>query len=72
MRPGTIVFVAAGVPHRFHEIEERLVLFVAFRSGRGSAGLAGHGRTGTPVRDRGRQLERELRAAPDLVVAEEH
>ena len=30
VRPGTIVFVAAGVPHRFHEIEERLVLFVAF------------------------------------------
>ena len=29
VRPGTM-FVAAGVPHRFHEIEERLVLFVAF------------------------------------------
>jgi mannose-6-phosphate isomerase-like protein (cupin superfamily) len=28
--PGSIVFVAAGVEHRFHDIEERLVLFVAF------------------------------------------
>jgi mannose-6-phosphate isomerase-like protein (cupin superfamily) len=30
VRPGTLVFVAAGVPHRFHDIEERLVLVVAF------------------------------------------
>ena len=30
VRPGTSVFVAAGVPHRFHDIEERLVLIVAF------------------------------------------
>lgn len=30
VREGTIVFVAAGVTHRFHDIEERLVLFVAF------------------------------------------
>jgi mannose-6-phosphate isomerase-like protein (cupin superfamily) len=30
VRPGTIVFVAAGQVHRFHDIEERLVLFVAF------------------------------------------
>ena len=30
VRPGTIVFVAAGEVHRFHDIEERLVLFVAF------------------------------------------
>lgn len=27
---GTVVFVAAGVTHRFHDIEERLVLVVAF------------------------------------------
>ncbi len=27
---GTVVFVAAGVSHRFHDIEERLVLVVAF------------------------------------------
>jgi mannose-6-phosphate isomerase-like protein (cupin superfamily) len=27
---GTIVFVATGEVHRFHDIEERLVLFVAF------------------------------------------
>jgi|SRR6187200_1512478 len=30
VRPGTVIFVAAGVPHRFHDIEERLVLVVAF------------------------------------------
>jgi mannose-6-phosphate isomerase-like protein (cupin superfamily) len=30
VRTGTIVFVAAGETHRFHDIEERLVLFVAF------------------------------------------
>lgn len=27
---GSIVFVGAGVAHRFHDIEERLVLVVAF------------------------------------------
>ena len=30
VQPGTIVFVAAGEVHRFHDIAERLVLFVAF------------------------------------------
>jgi mannose-6-phosphate isomerase-like protein (cupin superfamily) len=30
VRAGTVVFVAAGVIHRFHDIEERLVLLVAF------------------------------------------
>lgn len=30
VRPGTVVFVGAGVTHRFHDIEERLVLVVAF------------------------------------------
>ncbi len=28
--PGTTAFVAAGIEHRFHDIEERLVLLVAF------------------------------------------
>ncbi len=28
--PGSLVFVAAGVIHRFHDIQERLVLVVAF------------------------------------------
>ena len=28
--PGSIIFVAAHVEHRFHDIEERLVLVVAF------------------------------------------
>jgi mannose-6-phosphate isomerase-like protein (cupin superfamily) len=30
VRSGSIVFVGAGVPHKFHDIEERLVLVVAF------------------------------------------
>ncbi|HYH92336.1 MAG TPA: cupin domain-containing protein [Candidatus Saccharimonadales bacterium] len=38
VRPGSMVFVAAGVPHRFHDIEERLVLIVAFGPAEGSRG----------------------------------
>lgn len=34
--PGSLVFVAARVPHRFHDIEERLVLLVAFGPAEGS------------------------------------
>lgn len=30
VRVGTVIFVAAGAAHRFHDIEERLVLLVAF------------------------------------------
>jgi len=30
VRTGSVVYVAAGVSHRFHDIEERLVLVVAF------------------------------------------
>lgn len=30
VRAGSLVFVGAGVSHRFHDIEERLVLIVAF------------------------------------------
>lgn len=30
IRPGSVVFVGAGVEHRFHDIEERLVLLVMF------------------------------------------
>ena len=33
--PGSVVFVAAGVPHRFHDIAERLELLVDVRTGRG-------------------------------------
>ena len=36
--PGSLVFVAAGVPHRFHHITERLVLVVAFGPAEGSRG----------------------------------
>ncbi len=34
--PGSIVFVGATVPHRFHDITEELVLFVAFGPAEGS------------------------------------
>jgi mannose-6-phosphate isomerase-like protein (cupin superfamily) len=30
IKRGSVVFVAAGVEHRFHDIEERLVLLVMF------------------------------------------
>jgi mannose-6-phosphate isomerase-like protein (cupin superfamily) len=33
---GTTVFVAAGVPHRFHDITDELKLFVAFGPAEGS------------------------------------
>ena len=33
---GSIVFVAAQVPHQFHDIEERLVLLVVFGPAEGS------------------------------------
>lgn len=36
VRPGTVIFVAAAEVHRFHDIEERLVLMVAFGPAEGS------------------------------------
>ena len=30
IRPGTVVFVGAGVPHRFHDIAQELRLLVVF------------------------------------------
>jgi mannose-6-phosphate isomerase-like protein (cupin superfamily) len=36
IEPGSLVFVAASVPHRFHDITERLVLLVAFGPAEGS------------------------------------
>src|SRR3990170_4653866 len=30
VRPGTVIFVPAAAVHRFHDIEDRLVLLVAF------------------------------------------
>jgi len=36
VQPGSIVFVAATVPHRFHDIAEDLTLFVAFGPAEGS------------------------------------
>ena len=34
--PGSIVFVEATVPHRFHDIEEELVILVVFGPAEGS------------------------------------
>lgn len=36
--PGSLVFVAATVPHRFHDIVERLELLVVFGPAEGSRG----------------------------------
>jgi mannose-6-phosphate isomerase-like protein (cupin superfamily) len=36
VQPGSIVFVATAVPHRFHDITEDLTLFVAFGPAEGS------------------------------------
>jgi mannose-6-phosphate isomerase-like protein (cupin superfamily) len=36
VRPGSIVFVGASVPHRFHDITEDLTIFVAFGPAEGS------------------------------------
>jgi mannose-6-phosphate isomerase-like protein (cupin superfamily) len=36
--PGSVVFVAAGVSHRFHSIEEDLSVLVFFAPAEGSAG----------------------------------
>jgi len=35
---GSLIFVAAGVPHRFHDIVERLELLVIFGPAEGSRG----------------------------------
>ena len=40
VRAGSIVFVATGVPHTFHDIGEDLVLFVAFGPAEGSRATA--------------------------------
>ncbi|HEY7522239.1 MAG TPA: cupin domain-containing protein [Candidatus Limnocylindrales bacterium] len=40
VHPGSIVFVAAGVPHRFHDIEEELTLLVVFGPAEGSRGAS--------------------------------
>jgi mannose-6-phosphate isomerase-like protein (cupin superfamily) len=36
VRPGTIIFVPVGVPHRFHSIEEELRVLVVFGPSEGS------------------------------------
>ena len=38
--PGSVVFVAAEVPHQFHEITERLVLVVMFGPAESSRGAS--------------------------------
>lgn len=37
VQPGTVVFVAAGTPHRFHSIASKLVVLVVFSPPEGSA-----------------------------------
>lgn len=39
--PGSVVFVGAGVPHRFHTIEEDLSVLVFFAPAEGSAAAEG-------------------------------
>jgi mannose-6-phosphate isomerase-like protein (cupin superfamily) len=41
VRPGSLVFVAAEAPHRFHDITERLQLLVVFGPAEGSRPRAG-------------------------------
>src|SRR5947209_5538852 len=36
VQPGSVIFVEAGLPHRFHSIEEELRLLVVFAPARGS------------------------------------
>jgi mannose-6-phosphate isomerase-like protein (cupin superfamily) len=36
VRPGSVIFVAATVPHRLHDITDDLTLFVAFGPAEGS------------------------------------
>jgi len=38
IKPGSMVFVAATIPHRFHDITERLELLVVFGPAEGSRG----------------------------------
>jgi mannose-6-phosphate isomerase-like protein (cupin superfamily) len=38
IRAGSVIFVGAGVEHRFHDIEERLVLLVMFGPAEDSRG----------------------------------
>jgi mannose-6-phosphate isomerase-like protein (cupin superfamily) len=40
VRPGSIVFVAATVPHKFHDITEDLTLLVAFGPAEGSRAVS--------------------------------
>jgi mannose-6-phosphate isomerase-like protein (cupin superfamily) len=40
VRPGSIVFVAATVPHKFHDITEDLTLVVAFGPAEGSRAVS--------------------------------
>lgn len=39
--PGDTIFVAAGVPHRFHDIRERLEVVVVFGPAEGSRAAGG-------------------------------
>ena len=49
IRAGDVLFVAAGVPHRFHDITEELRAIVVFAPARGSPAEAHHRRAGRAV-----------------------
>ena len=76
VRPGSLVFVAATVPHRFHDITERLELLVVFGPAEGDRRADASPRIalgrGRVRRERLGQGQRQLRPAARLVVAEEH
>ena len=66
-----------GGPHRFHDIAERLELLVVFGPAEGARALTpldltAGGRRSSTARTTARERQRELGAAADLVVAEEH
>ena len=43
IEPGSLVFVGTAVPHKFHDITERLVLLVAFGPAEGSRASSASG-----------------------------
>ncbi len=55
VHPGSVIYVPARIPHRFHTIEEDLKLLVLFAPAEGSAA---HGRTKASARSSGTRARR--------------
>lgn len=68
---GSLVFVAATVPHRFHDIDERLEILVVFGPAEGGRGSPTSRSGAQQARHLGRQRGRQLRTPARLVVPEE-